>query len=270
MPIITKKQKLAENIFLINVKAPNIAKKAKPGQFIILRIDEEGERIPLTIAGSNQNEITLVFQAVGKTTKQLSEFKKDSNMLDLVGPLGNPSDIRQYGNVCLVGGGVGAAELLPIAKAFKKAKNRVVTIIGAKEKKSLILVDELKKISNELVICTDDGSRGMKGFVTTALEALLKKERINFVYAVGPAIMMKFVSALTLDKVKTVVSLNPMMIDGMGMCGGCRVIVDNQVRFACIDGPEFNGHQVDWDDLINRTGYYAEEEKHVCNLRKVK
>lgn len=270
MPIITKKQKLAENIFLMNVKAPNIAKNAKPGQFVILRIDEEGERIPLTIAGSNQNEITLVFQAIGKTTKQLSELKKGGNILDLAGPLGKPSDIREYGTVCLVGGGIGAAELLPLAKALKKAKNRIITIIGAKNKKALILVDELKKFSKQLIICTDDGSKGVKGFVTAALEALLKKERLNLVYAVGPTMMMKSVSALTMDKVKTIVSLNPIMVDGIGMCGGCRVIVDGQIRFACVDGPEFNGHQVDWDDLLNRTSYYAEEEKHVCNLRKTK
>ncbi|MFH2028466.1 MAG: sulfide/dihydroorotate dehydrogenase-like FAD/NAD-binding protein [Nanoarchaeota archaeon] len=269
MPTILKKQKLAENTYLMEIDAPDVAKKAQPGQFIILRIDEEGERIPLTIADFDKKVITLVFLVVGHTTERLSNLKKGDSLLDFVGPLGLPSLIKEYGNVCLVGGGLGIAPIYPIAKALKKANNNIITILGAKSKSNLFWEDKFKEISDELLIATDDGSKGHKGFVSDLLKELMGRKKLDLAIAIGPPIMMKVVSDLTRQRIKTLVSLNPIMIDGMGMCGGCRVIIDGKTKFACVDGPEFNGHKVEWDELINRNKFYHEEE-HKCKLGGIK
>jgi len=261
MYLITKKQKLAENTYLMQIEAPSIAKKAQPGQFVILKIDEKGERIPLTIADYDKKTITVIVLVVGRTTKLLSHLKKGDYLMDLLGPLGNKSEIKEYGTVCLVGGGVGIAPIYPIAKALKKAKNNIITIIGAKNKNLLFWEDRFNEISDKLIVCTDDGSKGRKGFVSDALKELINKEKPNRVIAVGPVIMMKVISDLTRSIVKTFVSLNPIMIDGIGMCGCCRVVVDDMIKFTCCDGPEFDGHMVDWDELINRNKTYTEEEK---------
>ena len=267
---ITKKQKLAENTHLMEIEAPEIAKKAKAGQFIILRIDEKGERIPLTIADFSKTTVTIVFLVVGKTTQQLANLRKGDSLLDFVGPLGNPSRIEEYGTVCIIGGGLGIAPIYPIGTALKKAKNRIVTIIGAKTKKHLFWEDKFRKISDKLIICTDDGSKGVKGFVSKALKDYMEEERPNLVIAIGPPVMMKSVADITKDRVKTIASLNPIMIDGMGMCGGCRVIIDEEVKFACSDGPEFDAHKIDWDELISRNRMYTEEEEQCKNQKCVK
>ncbi len=261
---ILQKKKLAENTYLIEIEAPDIAKKAKPGQFIILRVDEKGERIPLTIADSTKKTITIVFLVVGKTTTQMSLMKKGDSLMDVVGPLGNPSKIQDYGSVVIIGGGLGIAPIYPIAQALKKAKNKVTAIIGAKNKKNLFWEDRFKQICDKALIATDDGSKGAKGFVSDVLRELMAKEKIDLVIAIGPPIMMKVVSEITKNRIKTIVSLNPIMIDGMGMCGCCRVIVGGELKFACCDGPEFNGHQVDWNELMNRNKTYIEEEKCAC------
>ncbi len=266
MSDILKKKKLGENIYLMDVEAPDIAKKARPGQFVILRIDEKGERIPLTIADYDKKKITLVFLVVGHTTERLSQLKKGDKLLDFVGPLGKPSLIKDYGTVCMVGGGLGIAPIYPIAKALKK-NNKIITIIGAKTKKHLFWEDKFKDISDKLLVATDDGSKGHKGFVTELLKNVLEKNKANLVIAIGPPIMMKVISKQTRGRVKTIVSLNPIMVDGMGMCGGCRVVVDGQTKFACVDGPEFDGHKVNWDELINRNQMYGAEE-HKCRLEK--
>lgn len=261
-PVI-KKHKLAENTYLMEIEAPKIARKAQPGQFIILRIDEKGERIPLTIADYNRKTITVVFLVVGKTTEQLSQLRKNDSLLDVVGPLGNKSGISNFGTVCLVGGGLGIAPLYPIANALKKEKNTIITIIGAKSKEFLFWEDRLKGVSGRLIVCTDNGTKGRKGFVTTTLKELIEKERPNRVIAIGPPIMMKNIANITKDRIKTIASLNPIMIDGIGMCGGCRVVIDGIIKFACCDGPEFDAHKVDWDELINRNKAYLEEEE-IC------
>jgi len=261
---ILQKRKLAENTFLIEIEAPEIAKKAKAGQFIILRIDEKGERIPLTIADSTKKTITIVFLIVGKTTTQLSLLKKGDNLTDVVGPLGNPSKIEEYGHVCIIGGGLGIAPIYPIAKALKQAKNRITAIIGAKSKDHLFWEDRFKEVCDKIIITTDDGSKGKKGFVSDILKELMAKEKIDLVIAIGPPIMMKVISDITKNRIKTIVSLNPIMIDGMGMCGCCRVIINGKMKFACCDGPEFNAHHVDWQELMNRNKTYIEEEKCAC------
>ena len=261
---ILQKRKLAENTFLIEIEAPEIAKKAKAGQFIILRIDEKGERIPLTIADSTKKTITIVFLIVGKTTTQLSLLKKGDNLTDVVGPLGNPSKIEEYGHVCIIGGGLGIAPIYPIAKALKQAKNRITAIIGAKSKDHLFWEDRFKEVCDKIIITTDDGSKGKKGFGSDILKELMAKEKIDLVIAIGPPIMMKVISDITKNRIKTIVSLNPIMIDGMGMCGCCRVIINGKMKFACCDGPEFNAHHVDWQELMNRNKTYIEEEKCAC------
>jgi len=264
---ILKKQKIAENTYEMQIEVPDVAKKAQPGQFIILRIDEKGERIPLTIADYDKKTITIVFLAVGRTTQQLSTLRKGDFILDFAGPLGNKSEIKEYGTVCLIGGGLGVAPIYPIAKALKKAGNKIITILGAKDKSFLFWESTFKEISDELIICTDNGSKGRKGFVSDALKEVMQK-RLDLVIAIGPPIMMKAISDLTRQRVKTLVSLNTIMLDGTGMCGGCRVIVDGKTKFACCDGPEFNGHKVDWDSILNRNQTYAEEEK--CALEAYK
>lgn len=261
---ILKKQKLAENTYLMEISAPAVAKKAKSGNFVILRIDEAGERIPLTIADYSKKTITVIFLVVGKTTKQLSNLRKGDVLLDFCGPLGNNTEIKEVGTVCLVGGGLGMASLYIIGRAFKKADNNVISIIGAKSKNFLFWEDHYKEISDQLIVYTDDGSKGKKGFVTEALRELMRKKKINRVVAIGPTIMMKAIADLTKDRIKTIVSLNPIMIDGMGMCGCCRVVVDENVKFACIDGHEFDAHKIDWDELMNRNRAYCDEEKCSC------
>jgi|TARA_B100001971_G_C18182850_1_gene533859 ferredoxin--NADP+ reductase len=279
MYLITKKQKLAENIYLMEIEAPKIVKKAHPGHFIILRIDEKGERIPLTIADYDKKTLTIVFLVVGETTEQLSQLRKGDHLLDVVGPLGNKSEIDKisnkneignFGTVCMIGGGLGIAPIYPIARALKRKKNKIITIIGARSKEFLFWEDRLKKVSDKVIVCTDNGTKGKKGFVTSALVELMENEYINRVIVIGPPIMMKNVSNITRDRIRTVASLNPIMVDGMGMCGGCRVVIDDNVQFACCDGPEFNAHKVDWDEMINRNKAYMEEEESckVDNCKK--
>ena len=264
MYLIEQKRKLAENTYLIEIGASEIAKKAKAGQFVMIRADEKGERIPFTIADSTKKTITLVFLVIGKTTMQLASLKKGDSLMDVVGPLGNPSKIQQYGNVCIIGGGLGIAATYPIATALKKEKNKVITIMGAKNKNYLFWENNLKQVCDKVLVATDDGSKGKKGFVSDVLNDLMRQEKIDLVIAIGPPIMMKAISDITKNRIKTIVSLNPIMIDGIGMCGGCRVVIKDEVKFTCCDGPEFNGHDVDWDELINRNKTYIEEEKCAC------
>lgn len=268
---IVKKENLGENLELFEVLAPQLAKKAKAGQFVIVRISEKGERIPLTIADYDQDKgtITLIIQQVGKTSKEMAALKEGDKLLDLVGPLGQSSEIDNYGTIVCVGGGVGIAPIFPIARSLKKAGNRVISIIGARSKDILFWEDKMKEVSDEVLVATDDGSYGHKGFVTDLLKDLIKKEKIDRVWAVGPMIMMRAVCAVTRpDNIKTIVSLNPIMVDGTGMCGGCRVNVGEETKFACVDGPEFDGHLVDFDLAMRRSSYYKKEEKlslgHSC------
>lgn len=262
---ILVKQELAPQIKLIKVHAPDIAAKAQPGQFVIIRIDEKGERIPLTLVDWEKEKaaITLIFQKVGVSTKKLDMLKVGDTILNIFGPLGNPSEIKHYGSVAVVCGGVGTAAAYPIAKAFKETGNKVISIVGAKTKELLILEDEMQSVSDELYISTDDGSKGQKGFVSDVLKGLIDKGyRFNVVYAIGPPLMMRATSEVTRPhNIKTIVSLNPIMVDGMGMCGACRVTVSGQTKFACIDGPDFDGHQVNFDELIKRLRMYQPEEK---------
>jgi len=262
---ILVKQDLAPQIKLLKVHAPDIAEKAKPGQFVIIRIDEKGERIPLTLVDweKDKEAITLIFQEVGVSTRKLGMLAVKDKILNIVGPLGNPSDIKHHGSVAVVCGGVGTAAAYPIAKAFKEEENKVISIIGARTEELLILENEMKNVSDELYISTDDGSKGYKGFVSDMLKALIEKGyRFDVVYAIGPPLMMKATSEVTRPHgIKTIVSLNPIMVDGMGMCGACRVTVSGQTKFACIDGPDFDGHQVNFDELIKRLRVYQPEEK---------
>ncbi|UCF13510.1 MAG: sulfide/dihydroorotate dehydrogenase-like FAD/NAD-binding protein [Thermoplasmatales archaeon] len=261
---ITRKEALNLEDFLVEVEAPLVAKKFKPGQFLILRIHEKGERIPLTITDCDPKKglVSMIIKAVGKTTSELSKLDKGDLLTDIVGPLGNPSKIEKFGTVVCVGGGTGIACLYPIVKALKAHGNHVVTIIGARSKDKLVWEDEIKEICDELIVTTDDGSYGYKGVVTKPLEKILKSKAVDKVIAIGPMIMMKFVAKTTEPHgVKTVVSLNTIMIDGTGMCGGCRVFIDGKMKFTCIDGPEFDGHKVNFDELMNRLSMFKGKEK---------
>jgi len=262
---ITAKRKIAPSIISLEVEAPLIAKKAKPGQFIILMTDEKGERIPLTIADYDREKglVRTVFEVVGKTTEKLSRMKEGDELFSFVGPLGRPSKIDKYGTVVTVGGGTGIASVYPIARELKKAGNNVIAIIGAKTRDSLIMEEEMRKASTKLIITTDDGSYGKKGLVTEALGEVLRNDKdVKKVWAVGPAMMMKAVCDITRPyNVETIVSLNAIMVDGTGMCGTCRVTVGGETKFTCVDGPEFNGHIVDWLEFINRLNRYREQEK---------
>ena len=251
-----------------------------PGQFLIVRIDETGERIPLTIADSDPTEgtITLIFQEVGKSTRQMGRLEVGEGFQDVVGPLGHPTEVQNYGKVLVVGGGVGIAPLYPIARALKEAGNHVVTIIGARTKSLLFWEDRLRAVSDRMIVCTDDGCYGRKALVTTPLHELLESEKdIARVWAIGPAIMMKFVAETTRPyHIPTIVSLNTIMVDGTGMCGGCRVVMDGGAKFVCVDGPEFDAHLVDWKNMLDRLSFYKEEEKqaverweHQCQLEPV-
>ena len=272
---ILKKEELSPNVYAMEIDAPRVAKKAEPGQFIVLRVDEKGERIPLTIANFDREtgRILIVFQVIGASTMALAALNEGDDILDFVGPLGRPSEIAKLdGTMVVVGGGIGVAPTYPIARAMKEAGNKVIAIMGAKTKDILIMEDEMKEVTDEIVVTTDDGSRGIKGFVTNAVQALVDRgEKIAQITAIGPVIMMKSVADATRDLgIKTVVSLNPIMVDGTGMCGGCRVTVGDETKFACVDGPEFDGHLVDFKGLMSRQRMYrdleAEEKDHVCKI----
>jgi ferredoxin--NADP+ reductase len=270
MPRILKKRFLGPNLVELEVEAPLVAAKAQPGQFVIVRLHEKGERIPLTLADWDREKgtIVLVAQMVGKTTYQLGmEYQEGDAIRDVVGPLGNPSEIKLYGTVTCVGGGVGIAPIFPIARALKEAGNTVIGIVGARTKDLLFWLDRMEKVCHELHVTTDDGSFGRKGVVTEPLREVLKTRKVDHIWAIGPAIMMKF-ATLTAQEfgVPITVSLNSIMVDGTGMCGGCRVEVQNETRFACVDGPEFDGTKVNWDLLLARLNTYKEEEK--CALEK--
>ena len=261
---ILEAKRLGERIGSLKVEAPLVAANAQAGQFVILRLDEKGERFPLTLCDWSAEEgwILLVFQEVGKSTYQLGGMKEGNALLDLVGPLGLPSEIERYGKVLCVGGGVGIAAIHPICRALKEAGNEVVSILGARSAGLIILEEEMERVSDRVIITTDDGSKGHKGVVTWAMEEELKKGGVDLVVAIGPAVMMKFASAVTRPYgVPTRVSLNSIMLDGTGMCGTCRCEVGGETRFACVHGPEFDGHQVDWNLLLERLSAYKEEEE---------
>jgi ferredoxin--NADP+ reductase len=262
---ILRREDLAPVSKLLVVRAPVIARKARAGQFVIVRIDEGGERIPLTVADYDREEgtITLVFQEVGKTTMQMGTLQPGDLFASVTGPLGLPSDIEAYGTVLCVGGGVGIAPIYPIARDLRAAGNTVISIIGARNRDLLFWEDKMRAVSDELIVCTDDGSYGRKALVTIPIKELLESgRRIDRIWAIGPAIMMKFCALTTRPfGVPTVVSLNSIMVDGTGMCGACRVEVGGQTRFVCVDGPEFDAHQVDWDQLLARQRIYPEQEK---------
>lgn len=267
---IVEKRELADRVWLLRIEAPRIAKKRKAGQFIMIRSHEGGERIPLTIADANPEAgtITLVIQVVGKSTSALCSLNEGDEVLDLAGPLGKPTHIENFGTAVMVAGGIGVAPLHPIAQAFKQAGNHVISIIGARNKSLLILQEEMAKVSDQVKIVTDDGSKGRKGLVTHELQDMLDKGiRPGIVVAIGPAVMMKAVSELTRPyEVKTVVSLNPVMVDGTGMCGGCRVLIGGKNKFVCVDGPEFDGHEVDFDNMMARQRAYSESESMSLHL----
>jgi NAD(P)H-flavin reductase len=262
---ILEREDLVPGIHLFKIVAPAVAQKARAGQFVVVRIDERGERIPLTIADWDKDEgtVTIVFMEVGATTARLASLKEGDAIADFVGPLGVPAEIENYGTVVCVAGGVGTAVVAPIARALKNAGNKIITILGTRSKDLLFWEDVLKSVSDRMIVTTDDGSYGRKGVVTEPLKEILESgEKIDRVVAIGPVVMMKFCSLTTAPSgVRTVVSLNPIMVDGTGMCGCCRVSVGGETKFACVDGPDFNGHKVDWDLLAARQRIYLDEEK---------
>ncbi len=261
---ICQKKILAPGIKLMDIKASDVARKVQAGQFIILRINEHGERIPLTVADFDREKglITIIFQEVGYSTQELGKMEEGQFLLDFVGPLGRPTEIQKFGTVVCVGGGVGIAPVYPIARALKKAGNKVISIIGARSKELLILEEEMKAVSDELLIATDDGTYGHHGFVTDLLKKMLDQEDIHRIWGIGPVMMMKAVAETTrATKITTLVSMNPIMVDGTGMCGACRLSVGDETKFACVDGPEFDGHLVDWELAIRRSAIFKEEEK---------
>jgi NAD(P)H-flavin reductase len=262
---IVDKEVLAPTISKLVIEAPLIAKKRKAGNFVIVRAHETGERIPLTIVDSDigKGTITLIIQAIGKTTNLMTKMKRGEHFLDVAGPLGHPTPIENFGTVVCIGGGVGTAEVYPIARALKEAGNRVLSIVGARSRDLVILEKEMASISDELIITTDDGSYGVRGFVTDALRTVMDRETdLKGVYAIGPIPMMRAAAEVTREaKIKTYVSLNPIMMDGTGMCGACRVTVNGEMKFACVDGPEFDAHTVNFDELIARNKTYGDLEK---------
>jgi len=267
---ILGKTEMAHNtVCQLVVEAPRIARKAKPGQFVVLRVNETGERIPLTMADTNPSAgtINLIFQVVGKSTALLGTLNVGDAIADIIGPLGKPSHIENLGTVVCVGGGTGIAVIYPITKAYKEAGNHVIAIVGSRTKDLLILEEEMRAASHDLRVTTDDGSYGHHGFVTDVLRQILDERRdVKLVVGIGPVLMMKFVSKLTKEYgVKTVVSLNPIMVDATGMCGACRVTVGGETRFCCVDGPDFDGHEVDFDELVKRQRAYLTEEKRAMD-----
>jgi len=273
---IVRREALRPTVTLLEVEAPLIAKKARPGQFIILRVDEDGERIPLTIynADTEKGTITIIFQIVGATTEKLNHKAEGEYLQDFVGPLGKATETVGRKKVCVVGGGVGCAIAYPVAKAFHDGGTEVHTVVGFKNKDLVILEEDFRAVSDVMKLMTDDGTYGEKGLVTDALKQLIEAgNTYDEVFAIGPMMMMKFVSLTTKPYgLKTIVSMSPIMIDGTGMCGGCRISVGGETKFACVDGPDFDGHQVDWDLAVKRGAMYREFERHAyeeaCNLFK--
>jgi len=262
---ILHKEVLSETVKLMILEAPLVAHKAKAGQFVIVRIDETGERIPLTIADfdAEKGTVTIIFQEVGKSTLQMGQLEEGEYFENVVGPLGHATEIKNYGKVILVAGGVGIAPIFPIARALKQAGNHVTVIMGARNKSLLFWEDRMRAETDEVILCTDDGSYGRKALITEPLKEILEQNKdIAHVWAIGPSIMMKFASLTTKPfNVPTLVSLNTIMVDGTGMCGGCRVVMDNGPKFVCVDGPEFDGHHVDWDLLLARLSFFKTEEQ---------
>ena len=263
-PILETKE-IANNVYMQRIQAPRVAKKRKAGQFLVLRRTDDGERIPLTIVSSDavEGSVTIIFQAVGKSTTEFARMKTGDAYLDVVGPLGLATHIEKFGTVVGIGGGIGTAPLLPIATAIKEAGNRLLSIVGARTKDLLILEDEMRAVSDEIVVTTDDGSYAKKGFVTNALQEFIDRgEKIGLCIAIGPVPMMRAVAEVTRPHgIKTMVSLNPIMVDATGMCGACRVTVGGKTKFVCVDGPEFDGHEVDFKELVMRNRAYLREEK---------
>lgn len=271
---ILSKREICPNQYELIVDAPYVVRNAQAGQFIIFRAEENGERVPLTIADVDKKTgaLTIVFMAVGYSTKKLAQYNIGDEIPDIVGPLGKPTKIKKYGTVVCLAGGYGAAPCYLIAKAFKEAGNKVYMIMGARNKNLIFWAEKMKDACSELFITTDDGSLGEKGFVTGVLERLIDSEKIDYTIAVGPMPMMRAVANLTRDKgIYTEASMNPIMVDGTGMCGACRITVDGKVKFACVDGPDFDAHKIDFDEVINRTRIYKDQERkrdENCNLLK--
>lgn len=261
---IVAKELLSENVVKLVVEAPAVSQKQHPGQFVIVRTDDKGERIPLTIADADKKNgtITLIIQRVGTTSHKLCSMQPNDFLHDLSGPLGRPTHIEKLGTVLACGGGVGIAPLYPIARGFKEAGNKLIAVLGARNRELLILEKEMGAFADELIVMTDDGSYGKKGVITVGIEEVLKREPVHLAVAIGPAIMMKFVALLTKRyDVPTMASLNTIMVDGTGMCGACRVSVGGKTKFVCVDGPEFDAHEIDYDEMIKRLNTYKEEEK---------
>ena len=270
---ILAKQRLSKEVFRMEIEAPEIAEARKPGQFIILQMGGEfGERIPLTIANADpvKGSITLIFQAVGETTHRLALLEPGDAIENLLGPLGKPTDIKKYGKVVCVGGGIGVAPLFPIVEGMKKAGNEVTVIMGARTKELLIMEEEMRETADEVIVVTDDGTYGRKALVTVPLKEICEEDKPDCVVIIGPPVMMKFAALTTKPYgIHTIVSLNTIMIDGTGMCGGCRVTIGGETKFVCVDGPEFDGHLVDWDNMLLRLGTYKSEEAdahHRCHI----
>ena len=268
---ILQTEKIAPQVYSMVINAPFIASHTKAGNFIVLRIHEKGERIPLTIADSDSDKgtITLLFQTIGRTTEELGRLKAGDQIKDIAGPLGHATPIKRYGHCVLVGGGIGTATLFPILKELNMKRNRTTVILGARTKDLIVWEDKFMENSNNLIMTTDDGSSGRKGLVTRALKEIIGKEKVEIVITVGPVRMMQAVSLLTKPHgIKTLVSLNPVMVEGTGMCGACRVTISGKTKFACIDGPEFDGHEVDFEELAHRLNFYKDEEMESLNKFK--
>lgn len=267
---ILKKEKIAENTYLMDIAAPDIASHTKPGQFLIVIPNDSGERIPLTIADSTDEIVSIIFIVAGKSTAKLAELNEGDTLPHVVGPLGNSSIIQEENFICLIGGGVGIAAIYPIAKEYAKQGKKVHCILGVRNKQYLFWQDKFEKFCDKVIIASDDGSIGDKGNVVEVLDKYYQENKYELVIAIGPTIMMKFVAKYTKEKsLKTIVSLNTLMVDGIGMCGGCRIRYKDELKFVCVDGPEFDAAEVDFDEIMNRNATYKEEEGHTCKLNKV-
>ena len=268
---ILEKEQINSLTKKLKIYAPDIAEKAKAGQFLIIKVHVNSERIPLTLSNWDKTDgsVTVIFQEVGFSTTELGSLKVGERIQNLAGPLGNPSEIKNYGTAVVVCGGVGTAVAYPVAKALKEAGNKVITIMGARNKDLFILEKEVNAVSDEVYISTDDGSKGQKGFVSDILKGLIAKQKFDIVFAIGPPIMMSVIADVTRPYgIKTIVSLNPIMVDGMGMCGACRVSIGDKIKFACVDGPEFDAHQVNFKELMQRLKCYTSEEKHTSQFNQ--